>query len=86
MDRTQLRQRLLDALLSVAPEIDPASIDPARPLRRQVDLDSADWLNFMLAVHEALGVDVADADAPRLSTLDQWVDHCAARLPGGTPR
>jgi len=81
MQRPQIQDALLRALTDIAPETDAASIDPARPLRAQVDLDSADWLNFMIAVHEALGVEVADADAPRLTTLDKWIDYCAARLP-----
>lgn len=81
MERLQIQDQLLRALGGIAPEVDLASIDPARPLRAQVDLDSADWLNFLVAVHEALGIDVPDADAPRLTTLDKWVDYCAGRLP-----
>jgi acyl carrier protein len=77
MDREQIRTALLQALTDVAPEVDPQSIDAAKPLRRQVDLDSADWLNFLVAVHEKIGVDIPDADAARLSTLDQLIAYCA---------
>lgn len=80
MNREQIQTGLLAAIGEIAPETDLAAIDPARPLRQQVDLDSADWLNFLVAVHEKLGVDIADAEAARLRTLQQLIDHCAARL------
>jgi acyl carrier protein len=79
MDREQIRALLLQALTDIAPEIEPPSLDPAKPLRRQVDLDSADWLNFLVAVHEKIGVDIPDADAARLSTLDQLITYCTER-------
>jgi acyl carrier protein len=80
MDRQQLQAGIVDALLSIAPEIDAAALDPQQPLRDQVDLDSADWLNFLVALKQGIGVDVADADAPKLTTLVKLTDYCAARL------
>jgi acyl carrier protein len=80
MNREQIQAQLLAAIGEIAPETELAAIDPARPLRQQVDLDSADWLNFLVAVHDKLGVDIPDADAARLRTLQQIVDYCATRL------
>ncbi len=82
MTPDEIRTRLLLALTEVAPEVDASAIEPARLLRQQVDLDSADWLNFLVAVHEHLGVDIPDADAAKLSTLDKLVQYCAQRLGG----
>jgi len=79
MNRDEVRAALLKALVDVAPEIDAAALVAAKPLRRQVDLDSADWLNFLVAVHQAIGVDIPDAVAARLDTLDKLVDWCAQR-------
>lgn len=79
MTREELQGQLLAALGEIAPEVDLAALDAARPLRQQVDLDSADWLNFLVAVHERLGVDIPDAEAGRLRTLAQIVEFCEAR-------
>ena len=65
-----LKTVLLDALTSVAPEI-----DPARDLREQLDLDSMDFLNMMIALHERLGVDIPEADYPQLASLDAAVRY-----------
>jgi acyl carrier protein len=75
MTDDRLKTVLLEALASVAPEIDPGSVDPARDLRDQLDLDSMDFLNFMIAVHERLGVDIPEADYPQLSTLDAAIRY-----------
>jgi acyl carrier protein len=83
MDREALRATVLDVIQSVAPEVEPASIDATRPLRHQVDLDSMDWLNVLIALNERLGVNVPEADYARLYTLDDLLGYLAARLPKG---
>lgn len=80
MNRDQLKQAIVETLTTIAPEVDPASLKADKPFRNQVDLDSADWLNFLVALKERIGVDVPDAEAPKLNTLDKLVDYCTARL------
>jgi acyl carrier protein len=80
MTRDELRNAILDALTGIAPEIDAAALAPAKPLRDQVDLDSADWLNFLVALHARLGIDIPDADAAKLTTFDKLVDYCGQKL------
>lgn len=82
MDRETLRTTVLDVLQSVAPELEPASIDASQPLRHQVDLDSMDWLNVLVGLNQRLGVSVPEADYARLRTLDELIDYFAVRLHG----
>jgi len=39
-----------------------------------------DWLNFLVALHERLQVEIPESDYARLGTLDQTVDYLAAKL------
>lgn len=80
MNRDQLKQAIVETLTAIAPEVDPAALKADAPFRNQVDLDSADWLNFLIALKARIGVDVPDAEAPKLNTLDKLIDFCAARL------
>ena len=73
---------IVEALTRIAPEIDPASIQPGVNFRDQLDLDSMDFLNFVLALHERLGIDIPEVDYPRLYTLDGAVAYLAAKIPG----
>lgn len=49
-------------------------------MRHQVDLDSIDWLNFLLGLHEKLKVGIPEADYAKLITLDDVVAYLAASL------
>lgn len=80
MTDDELRKLVLDALAGVAPELDPATLKPDKSLRDQLDIDSMDFLNFMIALHEALGIDIPEADQPKLVTLDGAVAYLGAKL------
>jgi acyl carrier protein len=83
MTREEIRALVLGALGGVAPEIDTATIDARVSLREQCDLDSVDYLNFLVAVHAATGVDIPEADYAKLEKLDDVVEYVAAQR-GGT--
>lgn len=80
MNRDKLKQSIVQALTTIAPEIEADALRSDKPLRDQVDLDSADWLNLLVAPHARIGVDIPDADAAKLTTLDKLVDYCARKL------
>jgi acyl carrier protein len=75
----EVRAAVLRALGDIAPEADFASLKPDVPLRDQLDLDSMDILNLVTALHDALGVEIPEADYPRLTTLDACVEYLDAR-------
>jgi acyl carrier protein len=81
LDREQVRVTALEVLRGIAPEIEAGDIKPARPLRSQVDLDSMDWLNFLIAVHQRFGVEIAESDYATLDTLDRICEFVAAKNP-----
>ena len=87
MDRNHIQEAVVAELLRIAPELEPGELVAAKPLRDQVDLDSMDWLNFLVALHEKLVVDIPESDYGRLGTLDQIVNYLARRSgePGRAP-
>jgi acyl carrier protein len=80
MDRQELRNVVNAALVAIAPEVDPTALAPDQPLRDQVDLDSMDWLNFLIRLHERLRVEIPEADYAGLRTLDKLLDYLDAKL------
>lgn len=81
MDEQAIRDALLATLRTVAPEVSAGEIAADLPLRDQVDLDSMDFLNFLVRLHAKLGVDVPEADYAKLVTLADFVGYLRARLP-----
>jgi acyl carrier protein len=80
MSPEQIRQQVLQALQSIAPEVQAAQLRSDRPLRDEVDLDSMDWLRFISAVHQRLGVNIPDIDYPQVSSLDSLLAYLGQRL------
>lgn len=78
-DAQALGKAVLSLLRPIAPELDPGTVDWKRPLRRQVDLDSMDWLNFLVALSARFGVDVPESDYARLVTLTDVIDYLMTR-------
>ena len=73
MTNDEIREAVVGALTRVAPEVEPASIRRDLALRDQLDIDSMDFLNFVIALHERLGVDIPEVDYARLSSVDAIV-------------
>lgn len=80
MTPDQIRAAIVAALQTVAPEIDASQIRPNVGLRDQFDIDSMDFLNFIIALHKALQIDIPETDYPQLATLERGVEYIAKRL------
>lgn len=80
MSDTALRDKVIEVLRTIAPEVEPDQLEDQRPLRHQVDLDSMDWLNFLIALHQRLEVQIPEADYGRLVTLDDLLAYLRPRV------
>lgn len=79
MQTTDLRNTVHALLKSIAPEIEPAVLDAAAPLRDQIDLDSMDYLNFIVGLHEQLKVEIPESDYRKLVSLDDIVNYLSEK-------
>lgn len=75
----QLAEAFEECLLEVAPEADLTTVRADRPLRPQLDIDSFDFLRILEAFHARTGIDVPEADYPRLDTLESLRRYLASR-------
>jgi acyl carrier protein len=74
----KLRSIVISVLTDVAPDIDAATIDPDADFLEQLDIDSMDFLNIIVAINERTGVEIPERDYPKLSTLNDAVSYLAA--------
>lgn len=80
MTREEVEQTVRRVLGDIAPEADTARIKANVSLRDQLDIDSMDFLNFVIALHKELGVEVPESDYARLSSGEGCVEYLAAAL------
>ena len=79
LTREQIRKTIFDVFGAIAPEVEPDTIDPGKPLRDQIYLDSMDFLNVIIRLHEILKIDIPESDYAQLATLDSTVDYLSRR-------
>jgi len=83
MTADEIRQRLFRVLRSVAPESQPEQLDPSRNYRDELDLDSVDYMNVMVGLNQAFGIDIPETDYRALETVDGAVAYFGRRLAPG---
>jgi len=72
---SQTRAGVVAELLDIAPEIDEADLNDSELLRDQVDLDSMDWLNFLVRLHKRFEVDIPESRYASLRTIDDLTTY-----------
>jgi len=80
MNREDLATRILDLLTEIAPDVEASSVIPAIDFRDQFDFDSMDTLNFAIALHRELGVEVPETEYSQLASLDKCVAYLGPRV------
>jgi acyl carrier protein len=80
MTEAQIREVIFKLLKRIAPESNPGSLAPDENVRRALDIDSFDALNFFIHLHEELGVSIPEADYGQLNTISEMVRYLSARV------
>ncbi len=76
----RIRAAIFEVLRKIAPEADAHSLSQDDDLRQALDIDSFDFLNFLVGVHDKLGVDIPEQDYGKLRTLSSIIDYLSARI------
>jgi acyl carrier protein len=75
MTTTEIRDTIFRVLGAIAQEAEPDRIKPNFSLRDQLDLDSMDFLNFVIGLHQELHREIPEADYPKLVTLNGCIEY-----------
>ncbi len=80
MNEDELRRTAIDTLEDIAADADRNTLDPGVPFRDQFELDSVDYLNFVLSLERQLGLRIPEMDYPRMASLDGCVSYLLESL------
>ena len=69
MNEQDIRSMTAEVLAGIAPEADLSTVKDDEDLRDALDLDSMDFLNFVIGLSRRSGVMIPEADTPRLRTM-----------------
>jgi len=80
MREEQIKETILAVFREIAPEADLDTLPPHQDLRRALDIDSFDFLNFIIGLNEALGVDIPESDYGQLTTLSDILGYLSGHV------
>ena len=78
--KEQIEETIFEVLSQIAPEAEPGDLEADEDIREALDIDSFDFLNFLIGLNEQLGVEIPEADYGQLNTLDDLVSYIQAQL------
>lgn len=82
MTEEGIRQAVIDIMSEILPDEDLANIDPDKPLREQLDLDSMDFLDIIMELRKRYGIEVPESDYGELVTMNSTVDYLLPKMSG----
>ena len=82
MKTDETKKTVLEILGQIAPEANLAELNPDISFRDQLDIDSMDFLNFVIALHKALQVEIPESDYAKLATLNGCLAYLQQRAGG----
>jgi acyl carrier protein len=79
MNTDEVTKVVRQVFATFAPEADIGALDPDAQIQEALDLDSMDFLNAMIAIHDSTGVDIPEADYSQVTTLAELVHYVSER-------
>jgi acyl carrier protein len=80
LTEAQYKQIILTHLAQIAPEANLDELSPDENVRDALDIDSFDHLNFLIALHEELGIEIPEAGYGQLNTVNGIDRYLSARV------
>jgi acyl carrier protein len=80
MTDSELREMIFRGLRTIAPEADPTTLQPDENIREALDIDSYDFLQFLIGICEETGIDIPEEDYEKVFTLSGLVRYLSTRI------
>ena len=75
-----LQKIIFAELQKIAPESDPAGLEPNESIREALDIDSYSFLKVLVGLNERTGIEIPESDYGQLGTLAGMLNYLRAHL------
>lgn len=80
MTEQELKVIIFLELQKVAPESNPADLNPDENIREALDIDSFSFLRVLVGIGDRTGIEIPETEYGKVSTLAEMTAYLAARL------
>ena len=80
MTRDDISNVILEIIEDIDEDADFDNLDPDKPLRDQLDLDSMDFLDIVMELRKRYKLQIPEEEYPELSSLNSCVNYLEPKL------
>jgi acyl carrier protein len=80
MTQEELKRIIVKHLHSIAPEADATALRPHDDIRETLEVDSFDFLNFLIAINAELGIEIPEQDYGQVNTIEKLSTYLLGRM------
>jgi acyl carrier protein len=70
-----LHQTIVVLLQQIAPDTTPSTLKLEENIRETLNIDSFDFLQFVIALHEKTGVEIPEEDYGKINTIQNAIEY-----------
>lgn len=75
MNTEILHQTIVVLLQQIAPDTTPSTLKLEENIRETLNIDSFDFLQFVIALHEKTGVEIPEEDYGKINTIQNAIAY-----------
>ncbi|BCO10143.1 acyl carrier protein [Desulfolithobacter dissulfuricans] len=80
MTRDEIKDMILEIIEDIDEDAEFDDLDPDKPLRDQLDLDSMDFLDIVMELRKRYQLQIPEEEYPELNTLNSCVNYLEPKL------
>ncbi len=80
MTSERIRQAIIAIIREIVPDENLDGVDPDKPLRDQIDLDSMDFLDIVMELRKRYSVEVPEQDYEELLTMNSTINYLLPKM------
>jgi acyl carrier protein len=75
MNSENIHQNIVDLLQQIAPDTKPSELKLDENIIETLNIDSFDFLQFVIALHEKMGVEIPEEDYGKINTIQNAIAY-----------
>jgi acyl carrier protein len=75
MNSENIHQNIVDLLQQIAPDTKPSELKLDENIIETLNIDSFDFLLFVIALHEKTGVEIPEEDYGKINTIQNAIEY-----------
>ncbi len=75
MNSENIHQNIVDLLQQIAPDTEPSELKLNENIRETLNIDSFDFLQFVIALHEKTSVEIPEEDYGKINTIQNAIAY-----------